>query len=102
MMVVAKQSTKQEAKDGQYLSGGRGDRILTPVVTLRLFLLQILHGNIACRALTHLSERSFTAASYCDGRERLPIDVLGLLCAELVDVARQRLGWPPATSLPAR
>lgn len=68
------------------------ERILTPVVTLRLFLLQILHGNIACRALAHLSPLNFTDSSYGDARLRLPLDVLGLLCAEVIDAARQRLG----------
>lgn len=67
------------------------DRILTPAVTLRLFLLQVLHGNIACRALAHLSNLSFTDSSYCDARARLPLDVLGLLCAELIAAARQQL-----------
>jgi hypothetical protein len=29
------------------------DRVLTPVTTVQLFLLQILHGNIACSHLPH-------------------------------------------------
>src|SRR5919108_4731000 len=31
------------------------DRVLTPVTTMQVFLLQILHGNTACRHLPHLS-----------------------------------------------
>ena len=31
------------------------DRVLTPVTTVQLCLLQILHGNTACRHLPHLS-----------------------------------------------
>jgi hypothetical protein len=31
------------------------DRLLTPVTTVQLFLLQILHGNTACRHLPHRS-----------------------------------------------
>jgi hypothetical protein len=31
------------------------DRLLTPVTTTPLFLLQILHGHTACRHLPHLS-----------------------------------------------
>ena len=31
------------------------DRVLTPVTTIQLFLLQILHGNTACRHVPHLS-----------------------------------------------
>src|SRR4029453_18054377 len=30
------------------------DRVLTPVTTIQLFLLQILHGNTACSHLPHL------------------------------------------------
>jgi hypothetical protein len=37
---------------------------LTPVVTIQLFLLQVLHGNTACEHLSHLSGLSFTAAAY--------------------------------------
>jgi hypothetical protein len=39
------------------------DRVLTPVTTLQLFLLQILHGNTACSHLPHLSGLRFTAAA---------------------------------------
>jgi hypothetical protein len=31
------------------------DRLLTPVTTMQLFLLQILHGHTACSHLPHLS-----------------------------------------------
>jgi hypothetical protein len=31
---------------------GRRDRVLTPVTTVQLFLLQILHGNTACGSST--------------------------------------------------
>jgi hypothetical protein len=31
------------------------DRVLTPVTTMQLFLLQILHGHTACSHLPHLS-----------------------------------------------
>jgi hypothetical protein len=31
------------------------DRVLTPVPTLQLFLLQVLHGNTACSHFPHLS-----------------------------------------------
>ena len=35
------------------------DRVLTPVTTMQLFLLQILHGNTACSHLPHLSGLRF-------------------------------------------
>jgi hypothetical protein len=51
------------------------DRVLTPVTTRHLFLLQILHGNTACRHLPHLSGLRFTAAASCQARARLPLRV---------------------------
>jgi hypothetical protein len=55
------------------------DRVLTPVTTMQLFLLQILHGNTACRHLPHLSGLRFSAAAYCQARARLPLRVFDLL-----------------------
>jgi Transposase DDE domain len=49
------------------------DRVLTPVTTVHLFLLQILHGNTACSHLPHLSGLRFSAAAYCQARARLPL-----------------------------
>src|SRR5262245_13142364 len=36
------------------------DRLLNPVITVQLFLLQILHGNTACRHLSHLPSFYFS------------------------------------------
>ena len=49
------------------------DRLLTPVTTMQLFLLQMLHGNTACSHLPHLSGLRFTAAAYCQARAKLPL-----------------------------
>jgi hypothetical protein len=48
------------------------DRVLTPVTTMPLFLLQMLQGHPACRHLPHLSGRRVTAAASCQARARLP------------------------------
>jgi hypothetical protein len=40
------------------------NRIPDPVNTIHLFILQILHGNIACQGLTHLSSLAFTSTAY--------------------------------------
>ena len=72
---------------------GWRDRLLTPAVTLRLFLLQVLHGNAAIAHLRQLSGLAFAPASYCEARGRLPLGViLGLLGVVLggVGVARSR------------
>jgi DDE family transposase len=55
------------------------DRMLTPVTTMQLFLLQILHGNTACSHLPHLSGLPFSAAAYCQARARLPMRFFDLL-----------------------
>src|ERR687895_284158 len=49
------------------------DRVLTPVTTIQLFLLQILHGNTACTHLPHLSGLRFSASAYCQARTKLPL-----------------------------
>jgi hypothetical protein len=55
------------------------NRALTPVTTMQLFLLQVLHGNTACRHLPHLSGLRFTATAYCQARARLPLRFFDLL-----------------------
>ena len=64
---------------GEIGSTGWRDRVLTPVTTMQLFLLQILHGNTACSHLPHLSGLRFTAAAYCQARARLPLRCFDLL-----------------------
>ncbi len=46
------------------------DRLLTPLVTLRLFLTQVLHGNCAITALRQLAGIDFAKSSYCEARAR--------------------------------
>src|SRR5215472_7934331 len=58
---------------------GWRDRVLTPVTTVQLFLLQILHGHTACSHLPHLSGLRFSAAAYCQARARLPLRFFDLL-----------------------
>ncbi len=49
--------------------------LLNPVVTIQLFLVQVLHGNTACTELPHLSRLTFSAAAYCKARMRIPLEV---------------------------
>jgi hypothetical protein len=55
------------------------DRLLNPVITVQLLLLQILHGHTACRHLPHLAGFYFSASAYCQARAKLPIRVLEYL-----------------------
>src|SRR6266849_3535578 len=67
-----------------YLNYVCRDRVLGPVNTVHVFLLQILHGNTACTALSRLAGLPFTAAAYCAARKRLPLalfkDLLERVC----------------------
>jgi hypothetical protein len=60
-------------------------RILDPVTTVHVFLLQILHGNTACTALSRLAGLSFSAAAYCDARMRLPLALFEVLLQRVCD-----------------
>jgi len=55
------------------------ERLLGPATTVYLFLLQVLHGNTACRHVVHFGEWSFSDAAYCQARKRLPLAVLHAL-----------------------
>src|SRR5512132_2908844 len=65
------------------------DRVLTPVTTVHLFLLQILHSNTACSHLPHLSGLRFTAAAYCQARAKLPLRFFALLLERFSSAVQQ-------------
>jgi Transposase DDE domain len=46
--------------------------VLTPVTTVQVFLLQMLHGNTACTPLPPLSGLRFSAAASCQARATRP------------------------------
>jgi hypothetical protein len=52
------------------------ERILDPVTTVHLFVLQILHGNTACSEVPRLGNVPCTGEAYCQARARLPLDLL--------------------------
>jgi hypothetical protein len=66
----------------------RRDRILDPVTTIHLFILQILHRNTACAHLPRLSALEFTASAYCQARSRLPLAVLQTLLRRLIETCK--------------
>jgi hypothetical protein len=57
------------------------ERKLGPVMTIQLFLLQILHGNVPCDFVPRLAGCKVTGSAYCDARKRLPLSVLETLLA---------------------
>ena len=64
--------------------------MLNPVVTIQLFVLQVLHGNTACTALPHLARMAFTAAGYCKARMRIKLEVFELLLKRCVESIQQQ------------
>lgn len=80
-----KQSWSQELEDEAIERAMREaghewrDRELGPVVTVRMFLLQILFGNVACNHVPHLARKDVTGSAYCAARGRLPLEALQTL-----------------------
>lgn len=66
------------------------ERLFTPLITMKLFLLQIAWGNTAINHLRHLSGLAFVASSYCEARMRLPLGVLQGFLQKLVESAVHR------------
>ena len=52
------------------------DRKLGPAATVKMFLLQILYGNVACEFVPHLAGKDVTGSAYCTARGRLPLAAL--------------------------
>jgi hypothetical protein len=55
------------------------ERLLGPVQTVHLFVLQVLHLNMAISGLRHLVKFNFAESSYCAARKRLPLAALQAL-----------------------
>ena len=64
------------------------DRLLNPVTTVYLFILQILHGNTACQHAVHFGQWNFTDSAYCAARKRLPLGVLRRLAGRVAERVR--------------
>lgn len=64
------------------------DTVLAPVNTVYVFLIQILHGNVAMTALPRLTDLAFTAAAYCQARSRLKVELLRRLFGVVVEKLR--------------
>jgi len=59
--------------------------VLTPVVTVHAFLLQVLYGNTACDHVPHLLGGDFTGEAYRQARCRLPLALFERLLENLVE-----------------
>lgn len=68
-----------------YLRHTWRERVLDPVTTVHVFLVQILHGNTACTALSRLAGVPFSAGAYCCARARLPLALFEQLLQRVCD-----------------
>ncbi len=80
-----KQSWSQELEDEaivracEEVGHNWRERELGPVATVKMFLLQILFGNVACDCVPHLAGKDVTGSAYCTARSRLPLAALQML-----------------------
>jgi hypothetical protein len=63
-------------------------RVLDPVTTIHLFVIQILKGNFAIARLKDFTDRVFSEAAYCKARSRLPLKVLETLLQRVAEAFR--------------
>lgn len=61
------------------------ERRLSPAVTIQLFVLQILHGNVCCAHAPRLGGKQVSASAYCQARMRLPHELLRTLVRRMAD-----------------
>lgn len=66
---------------------------LTPGNTLRLFVQQVAHGNIACSAMKHLAQDDFSDSAWCQARGRLPIELIQRVHRRMMDQGRRDLDF---------
>src|SRR5215471_20624954 len=63
-------------------------RLLDPVTTISLFLLQVLHGNTAGQHVVPFGGRTFSDSASCQARQRLPLRVYHRLLERTAAAAR--------------
>ena len=68
---------------------------LDPPNTVALFVRQMIEGNVSCEQVRHLGDRPFTAAAYCQARQRLPLGVLQTLSRRVCDAVGRATGERP-------
>jgi hypothetical protein len=98
-----KQSWSQELEDDAIDRAMREaghqwrERELSPVATVKMFLLQILYGNVACNHVPHLAHKDVTGSAYCEARGRLPLagveTLLTRATAKMAECARDTGLW---------
>lgn len=70
------------------------ERALGPSQTVWAFLLQVLHGNVACAHVVRLAQLTCSAAAYCEARMRLPRAALERILVQTCRTARRSCSTP--------
>lgn len=70
------------------------ERILGPVQTVQLLLLQVLHGNTAISHLRMFTAKGFSTSAYCQARGRVPLELFEKLL-ERMSVGLRRAHTAP-------
>jgi len=66
------------------------DRLLNPVNTVHLFIIQVLNENTPLNDVPRRSGESFTGSAFCKARKRLPLGVFRRLLRRLADTLLPR------------
>ena len=63
------------------------DRLLNPVLTVHLFVMQVLHFNTALTHVRHLAGDMIKPSAFCQARQRLPVAVMQALLRTMCQAA---------------
>ena len=80
--LLGKEAINAACREEQY---SWKDRLLNPVNTIHLFILQVLNQNAPINDVPRKSGESFTGSAYCKARKRLPLGVFKSLVRRLAD-----------------
>src|ERR1035441_4536261 len=114
-------STLQRIKSDPLSCLGGGDRVneifakvghvwrkcpFNPAHTMKLFILQVLHGNTAISHLRHLTGEDVKDATYCEARMKLPVEGVAAavesMCGDCGKCSEESRQWLRARGVAAR
>lgn len=64
------------------------DRLFNPVITMHLFMVQVLSGNCSVRRLLRIMDIQASDQRYNAARRRLPLDVFGYVVADVTQACK--------------
>ena len=110
--MVSLSSTLEQIKSDPLACLGGGDRVneifagvghvwrdcpFNPAHTMKLFILQVLHGNTAISHLRHLTGEDVKDATYCEARMKLPVEGVAAavesMCGDYCESSEESRQW---------